>query len=64
MGITKAHNLSLITAPANKAMAICGAKFTGRGTILYNAATIVSNKKLRRRFLFIFIIQQIMRKNK
>ena len=52
----KAHLLSLIIAPANKAIAICGAKPYGRpGHARYKEAEITNKPKAIKTDLFNFI---------
>jgi len=63
MGSAKAHFLSFITAPPNKAIAICGAKPQGRlGTIRYKAAITIKTTIVRISdlldFMFIFLLNK------
>jgi hypothetical protein len=53
IGSANAHFLSLMTAPANSAMAYCGANPNGRkGITLYNAANTIIKKRRGIKCLF------------
>jgi hypothetical protein len=63
-GSAKAYLLSLITAPANNAIAIWGAKPHGRpGIMRYNDATKTSKTKLTNRVLLNFMLIPLSGKN-
>jgi hypothetical protein len=61
-GRANANFLSLITAPAKRAMAICGANPNGRpGTTLYKAATTINTRNVSSMdFLFFIALSYIV----